>query len=79
MKNGLKKESASIQEQLPGFAGMLSEYQEGKDELNLAEFPIAALSNRVDQATKTIVFEDSTKDSSTGEIILRSLLKNLYP
>ncbi|RYY52360.1 MAG: replication initiator protein A [Chitinophagaceae bacterium] len=73
MKNGLKKESASIQEQLPGFAGMLSEYQEGKDELNLAEFPIATLSNRVDQATKTIVFEDSTKDSSTGEIILRSL------
>ena len=73
MKNGSKTASTSVQQQLPGFGGMVSEYQEGKDELNLAEFPIAALSNRVDQDTKTIVFEDSTRDNSTGEIIARSL------
>lgn len=52
---------------------MISEYREGKDELNLAEFPIAALSNRVDQDTKTIVFEDSTFDQASGQIIKRSL------
>ncbi|MES2704976.1 MAG: replication initiator protein A [Verrucomicrobiota bacterium] len=73
MKNGSKSDTDALQQQLPGFGGMVSEYQEGKDELNLAEFPIAALSNRVDQDTKTIVFEDSTRDNSTGEIIARSL------
>ena len=73
MKNGIRTDRTSDQQQLPGFGGMVSEYQEGKDELNLAEFPIAALSNRVDQGTKTIVFEDSTRDNSTGEIIARSL------
>lgn len=52
---------------------MISEYREGKDELNLAEFPIAALSNRVDQDTKTIVFEDSTYDKANGAVIKRSL------
>jgi hypothetical protein len=58
----------------PGlFPDMISEYREGKDELNLAEFPIAALSNRVDQDTKTIVFEDSTFDQASGQIIKRSL------
>lgn len=58
---------------LPGFTDIISEYREGKDELNLAEFPIAALSNRVDQGTKTIVFEDTTRDNASGEIINRSL------
>lgn len=58
----------------PGlFPDMISEYREGKDELNLAEFPIAALSNRVDQDTKTIVFEDSTYDKANGAVIKRSL------
>jgi hypothetical protein len=58
----------------PGlFPDMISEYREGKDELNLAEFPIAALSNRVDQDTKTIIFEDSTYDKATSQVIKRSL------
>lgn len=58
----------------PGlFPDLISEYREGKDELNLAEFPIAALSNRVDQDTKTIVFEDSTYDKANGTVIKRSL------
>lgn len=58
----------------PGlFPDMISEYREGKDELNLAEFPIAALSNRVDQDTKTIIFEDTMFDQASGQIIRRSL------
>lgn len=58
----------------PGlFPDMISEYREGKDELNLAEFPIAALSNRVDNDIKTIVFEDTTFDKSSGQVIKRSL------
>lgn len=55
------------------FPDMISEYREGKDELNLAEFPIAALSNRVDQDTKTIIFEDTTFDKASGQVIKRSL------
>jgi hypothetical protein len=60
-------------EQLPLFPDLVSEYREGKDELNLAEFPIAALSNRVGQDIKTIVFEDDTFDRSTGKLVKRSL------
>lgn len=70
-----QNEDEDSQEQLPlpGFTDIISEYRDGKDELNLAEFPIAALSNRVDQGTKTIVFEDTTRDNASGEIINRSL------
>lgn len=55
------------------FADDVPDYQEGRDELNLAEFPIAALSNRVNPKEKTVVFEDFTSDRSTGEIITRRL------
>lgn len=55
------------------FPGLLSEYQEGKDELNLAEFPIATLSTRVDPTLKTVEFSDTTFDQATGQTIERRL------
>jgi Replication initiator protein A len=55
------------------FADLVSDYQEGRDELNLAEFPISAIGNRLDPSVKTILFQDATFDKSTGETITRKL------
>ena len=35
----------------------------GKDEMNLAEFPLTTLADRVPQGCKTLVFEDRIFDS----------------
>jgi hypothetical protein len=45
----------------------------GRDELNLAEFPIASLSHRVPDDCKQLVFEDEIRDQSSGEVIPRKL------
>jgi replication initiator protein A len=55
------------------FADLVSNYQEGRDELNLAEFPISAVGNRLDPSVKTILFQDAAFDKSTGETITRKL------
>ncbi|CAN5905813.1 hypothetical protein BH23PLA1_BH23PLA1_31640 [soil metagenome] len=43
----------------------------GRDELNLAEFPITLLADRVPSGCKTLVFEDSVHDLQTGERVPR--------
>jgi hypothetical protein len=45
----------------------------GKDELNLAEFPLTALSNRVDPGQKTLEFKDQIFDKKSGQLIERQL------
>lgn len=55
------------------FTDIVSNYQEGRDELNLAEFPISAIGNRLDPSVKTIVFQDTAFDKSTNETITRKL------
>lgn len=45
----------------------------GRDELNLAEFPISLLSDRVPSGVKTLVFEDQVFDQQAGEIVKRKL------
>lgn len=46
---------------------------EGKDELNLAEFPLSAISDRLQPGQKSLVFEDRVLDVSRGEMITRQL------
>lgn len=46
---------------------------QGKDEMNLAEFPISAIAERVDPDQKTLFFEDRIWDDSRGEMITRKL------
>lgn len=46
---------------------------EGRDELNLAEFPLAALSNRVTEGQKTLEFKDTIFDRQAGKLIDRRL------
>ena len=41
----------------------------GRDELNLAEFPITLLSDRVPKGCKTLVFEDKVFDRQHGEVV----------
>ena len=47
---------------------------EGRDELNLAEFPIASLSSRPDKARKTLQFEDRIWDKGLGRHVTRKLM-----
>ena len=45
----------------------------GRDELNLAEFPITLLAGRVPDGCKTLIFQDEIKDQSTGKPVARKL------
>lgn len=45
----------------------------GRDELNLAEFPITLLSDRVPKGCKTLVFEVEPRDRATGKVAQRRL------
>src|SRR5262245_31655957 len=47
--------------------------RDGKDELNLAEWPIAALTERIPSGKKTLEFQDTFTDMPTGETIVRKL------
>lgn len=46
---------------------------EGRDEMNLAEFPLAAISDRVPNNQKTLSFEDKIYDYGKSEMITRRL------
>src|SRR3982751_2210038 len=45
----------------------------GRDELNLAEFPLTALCRCVSPGGKSLVFEDRIRDQGTGEMVARRL------
>lgn len=47
---------------------------DGKDEMNLAEFPLSAIADRLDPGQKTLVFEDRVWDQARGEMVPRQLL-----
>jgi hypothetical protein len=46
---------------------------DGRDELNLAEFPIALLAERVPDGQKTLEFQDTIRDQKTGDTVTRKL------
>ena len=45
----------------------------GRDELNLAEFPLTALCRHVPPGCKVLTFEDRIRDQGTGEMVTRRL------
>ncbi len=45
----------------------------GRDELNLAEFPITLLADRVPKGMKTVTYEDQIFDRQAGEMVTRRL------
>jgi hypothetical protein len=49
----------------------LEEFRNGRDENNLAEFPLALLTDTVPEGQKTIEFQDSIRDWKTGQVINR--------
>ena len=66
--------SKSVQQSLfPELADMISGRRKGKDELNLAEFPIASIADRLPKDQKTLYFSDRIEDPSTGEWITRNV------
>ncbi len=64
---------SSAQQQWELFPKELSSYRDGRDELNLAEFPITMVGSRSDPLIKTLVFEDDAIDKDTRETIHRKL------
>ena len=46
---------------------------DGKDELNLAEFPLSAITDRLNADQKTLTFEDRIWDNSRCEMVTRQL------
>lgn len=56
-----------------GHAPSAFDLEDGRDELNLAEFPLAAIADRVPDNQKTLVFEDRIFDSGKSEMITRRL------
>lgn len=46
---------------------------DGRDELNLAEFPLSLISKRADQDTKVLVFEDKIWDSESRSMVTRKV------
>lgn len=52
---------------------MAQKNSDGRDELNLAEFPLCALSHRLRPDQKTLRFEDRLLDKGRGEWITRQL------
>jgi Replication initiator protein A len=51
----------------------LPEQTDGRDELNLAEFPIALLTDRAAEGQNTLKFQDTIHDASTGKSVTRKL------
>ena len=45
----------------------------GRDEMNLAEFPLATLADRAPRGCKTLVFEDQIRDRGQGQDVARRL------
>ena len=45
----------------------------GRDELNLAEFPLTALAHRVSADCRELVYQDQIRDQNSGEFIPRKL------
>src|SRR3954462_173053 len=45
----------------------------GRDELNLAEFPITLLTDRAPDGCKTLVFRDEVYDQQAGQMVARKL------
>lgn len=66
-------EEHSGEPQLQLIKNVPSKVTDGRDELNFAEFPLSAISGRVDPAIKTLVFEDRIFDRGRNEQIARKL------
>ena len=74
MEEELAKAEGKVPVQSELFPDMVTEYTDGRDELNLAEFPISAIGSRSDPSVKTLRFEDRTFDKAAGEMIDRRLI-----
>lgn len=70
----LKKKKNLVDSQADLFPGLThSTYVDGKDEMNLAEFPIATITNRVDPDMKTLIYTDETFDAANRIMVKRQL------
>lgn len=74
MEDDLTRSESKVPLQAELFPDMVTEYNDGRDELNLAEFPISAIGSRSDPNIKTLRFEDRFFDKSAGAMVDRKLI-----
>ena len=72
---GVEKAMSTSTKQLPLFqAAVLEEYEKGKDELTLAEFPLALAGKAPSKKGNTsVTYRDVIKDKSNGEPVTRTI------
>ncbi|MBX9787499.1 MAG: replication initiator protein A [Pirellulales bacterium] len=49
----------------------LADFRDGRDENNLAEFPLALLADRVPEGQKSVEYQDTITDWKTGQVVHR--------
>ncbi len=67
------EKKASQAGQINIFTNQVETFVKGRDEMNLAEFPIAVVAESAQAGQLTLQFSDSIKDQASGEIIDRSV------
>ena len=72
-KDATREASRPSVMQLALFGGDVETFEQGKDELNLAEFPIALVADYAKAGQLSVKFEDTITDRSTGKRVNRSV------
>lgn len=60
-------------EQLDLFPSLIESYRDGKDEMNIVEFPVAVIARAAQPGQLTVSFSDTIRDQSTGKLMDRSV------
>lgn len=72
-KDTLKGSGTTQEGKIHLFTGGIDTFRKGKDELNLAEFPISVVAEAAPPGQLTLTFSDTIKDKSTGKLVDRSV------
>ncbi|MEM7012819.1 MAG: replication initiator protein A [Verrucomicrobiota bacterium] len=70
---GSEKAGEKSPSQINLFTGEIEAFRRGKDELNLAEFPISVVAESAQPGKLTLRFSDSIRDQASGEMVDRSV------
>jgi|GEM_PF-6085595 len=67
------KEDDHSKAQMDLFPSLIESYRDGKDEMNIVEFPVAVIARAAQPGQLTISFGDTIRDQSTGKLMDRKV------
>ena len=73
LEDSSNDEGAKREGQINLFTGEIETFRMGKDEMNLAEFPISVVAEAAPPGQLTLSFSDTIRDKSTGDLVDRSV------